>query len=133
MGACACTTSQKSVNLAGSMPALEMPLSYYLDRKKGYLLTLEGKQIKKQKIRATRKFRTDAAMGVTADKRIYLAGGTDSADALQSDFLQIDPRLRSTEYLTPLPIPSKMGSLITFGQWVYYVGCLLYTSDAADE
>ena len=129
MGACGPSQQSSSTEYNSS----NLPEFYYLNRSSCHLLTIRGNHIHKQKFSTHRLFHKDSGIGFNNSKNILMAGGSDPHNQLTFEFIQINPKLRSTEYLTSLPVPAKLGNLIHYNHWVYYVGGVTYNREGQES
>lgn len=105
----ACTSNQKPIKNPppASMPTKQLPLTYYVNRKRCRLLKIENNKVTKIPLPVTKKFRMDSGIGLTREGNIFMVGGTDSLKNLTRSFFKVDPPQEKVDVLPDLPFPAK--------------------------
>ena len=113
-------TKSKSV-IPKPRPSI-MPNIYYLSRFEKFALMIGQKKTEKLRFTNELDLFLDSAICEIEDFIIIIAGGSDQYGVLQSKSYKIDLSTMKIEEISPLPLPSKFGSLLLFKNHVYYVG-----------
>lgn len=98
------------------------PSIYYLNRSDAFVLYVTQSKTQKMRFANKKSFPKDCSLGYLTDSSVIIAGGTNNHGKLTDKVYKIDLLNLQIEKLTPLPIPSKLGSLFVYNDSVYYAG-----------
>ena len=98
-----------------------IPKLSYLNRSQKFALLINGKKTEKFKLSEDLDLYTDSAIGEIQDCKLFIAGGSDNNGVLKSKAFIIDLNSMIVQILAPLPLPSKLGHILSYKNFVYYV------------
>ena len=95
---------------------------FYLNRTEKFVLHITESKTQKYRFKSSVKLYSDSAIGYLNDDQVLVVGGTNSKGFLKSDGFLIDFKKMTIEKISPIPMPCKLGSLILYNNFLYYVG-----------
>ncbi|OMJ67858.1 hypothetical protein SteCoe_34866 [Stentor coeruleus] len=102
---------------------------YYLNRAEALALYVTQKNIQKTRFSNKKYFYKDSAIGYVSDSSIIIAGGTNRKGKLSKTTYFIDLESLKITKLAPLPIPSKLGSLLLDRNSIFYAGGIIENNE----